>query len=200
MSLLLAYLLPDPEHSAPARALLVASYLGSGSLWMRASRRSRQVEDSFWRWWLTGAALLLLLSLNKLLNVRLWLESCLRALAKWQGWYERREPAQFALAIVLPLVLAALTGVLLATRGRTFCRSHPLALVGWILLLLYLALRQTQEWKPAIHLLEAIRYYDWRLALEIAGIVFVVLAALGQLLGPASNLAGCHDIDNAPGK
>jgi hypothetical protein len=47
-----------------------------------------------------------------------------------------------------------------------------------MLLLLYLALRQTQEWKPVLPWLSAIRYYDWRLALEAAGIMLVVLAAL----------------------
>jgi hypothetical protein len=85
---------------------------------------------------------------------------------------------QFVVAVVLPSVLAVLTGIFLATKGRMFLRRHPLALAGWVLLLLYLALRQTQEWKPVLPWLSAIRYYDWRLALEVAGMVLVVLAAL----------------------
>jgi hypothetical protein len=53
-----------------------------------------------------------------------------------------------------------------------------LALAGWVLLLLYLALRQTQEWKPVLPWLSAIRYYDWRLLLEMAGLLLVILGAL----------------------
>jgi hypothetical protein len=85
---------------------------------------------------------------------------------------------QFVVAVVLPSVLAVLTGIFLATKGKTFLRRHPLALAGWALLLLYLALRQTQEWKPVLPWLSAVRYYDWRLALEAAGILLVALAAL----------------------
>jgi hypothetical protein len=44
--------------------------------------------------------------------------------------------------------------------------------------LLYIVLRQSQEWKPVLQLLKAIRYHDWRLALEAAGIGLVALAAL----------------------
>jgi hypothetical protein len=62
--------------------------------------------------------------------------------------------------------------------SRSFVQQHPLALAGWVLLLLYLALRQTQEWKPVLPWLSAIRYYDWRLALEVTGMLLVVLAAL----------------------
>ena len=47
-----------------------------------------------------------------------------------------------------------------------------------MLLLLYLVLRQAQEWKPAFRWLSSIRYQDWRLALEAAGLLLVVLAAV----------------------
>jgi hypothetical protein len=47
-----------------------------------------------------------------------------------------------------------------------------------VLLLLYLSVRQTQEWKPAFRWLNSIHYRDWRLALEVAGMVLVVIAAV----------------------
>jgi hypothetical protein len=53
-----------------------------------------------------------------------------------------------------------------------------MALIGWLALLLYLALRQTQEWKPMRPLLEVLRYRDWRLALEVAGMLLVNAAAI----------------------
>ena len=179
MRSLLAYLLPDPEHSAAARSLLVLGYVAAALCWLRSYRRARQgAADSFMQSWRLGAVLLFLLALNKLLNLRMQFEDAIRALAKAKGWYDRRQPVQFVLAIVLPSVLALLTGAFLATKARSFVRQHPLALTGWILLLLYLALRQTQEWKPVLPWLAAIRYYDWRLALEAAGMLLVILAAL----------------------
>ena len=198
MSSCLAYLLPDPEHSTPARLFLVGGYVAAAFCWLRASRRDRTGSDSSSGWWFLGAILLFLLAINKQFNIRGLCEAGFRALAKAGNWYDRRQPLQFVLAIVLPCVLAALVGLLLATKGRRFARGHPMALAGGGLLLLYLALRQTQEWKPAQHWLSGIRYYDWRLALEAIGMFLVILAPVlprrppqrtswvGRAPGPAS--------------
>jgi hypothetical protein len=174
-----AFLLPDPEHSAAASSLLVVGYVVAALCWLRSYRRARLgAPDACVRSWLVGAVLLFLLAINKLFNLRMQFENGIRALAKAEGWYDRRQPMQFVLAVVLPSVLALLTGAFLATKARSFARRHPLALAGWVLLLLYLALRQTQEWKPVLPWLSAISYYDWRLVLEMAGLLMVVLAPL----------------------
>ena len=179
MNISVAYLLPDPEHSVPAEVLLVIGYLVAAALWLRASRRAgRESQTSFAFWWLLGAILLFALALNKTIDFRRVIELTLRTLGQAQGWYEKRRPAQFALAVLLPAVLAVLTTIYLATKGRAFLRSNPLALAGWLCLLLYLVLRQSQEWKPALPVLQAIHYHDWRLALEAGGILLVVLAPL----------------------
>ena len=179
MSSCLAYLVPDPEHSPTARLLLVLGYLVAALCWLRSYRRARQGSaGSFGRWWLLGAVLLLLLAINKTFNLRVQVELLIRALAQAENWYDRRQPAQFFVAVVLPSVLALLTGVFLATKARSFVHRYPLALAGWVLLLLYLALRQSQEWKPVLPWLSAVRYHDWRLALEVAGMLLVTLAAL----------------------
>jgi hypothetical protein len=179
MSSLFAYLLPDPEHSSAARSLLVLGYLAAAFCWLRANRRARPgTAESLSGWWLLGAVLLFLLAVNKLFNLRVQFEAGIRALAKAGHWYDRRQTIQFVVAIILPSVLAIVTAAFLAVKGRTFLKRHPLALAGWSLLLLYLALRQTQEWKPILPWLRAIRYYDWRLALELAGMLLVGVAAL----------------------
>jgi hypothetical protein len=85
---------------------------------------------------------------------------------------------QFVVAVVLPGLAAVFVGIVLATRGKDFVRSHRIALLGWMLLLLYLVLRQSQEWKGALPWLEAVHYHDWRLALEVAGIALVMCAAV----------------------
>jgi hypothetical protein len=42
----------------------------------------------------------------------------------------------------------------------------------------YLALRQSQEWKPAIAWLEAVNYRDWRIVLETVRIGLLVGSAV----------------------
>ncbi len=191
MSLVCAYVLPDPEHSVPARALLVAGYMVAAFCWQRAGRRAQPgPSESSARWWWLGALMLLLLAVNKLFNLRVQFEAGFRALAKAGHWYEQRQPMQFAVAIVLPSVLGLLTAAFLAIKARVFILRNPLALAGWSLLLLYLALRQTQEWKPVLPWLRAIYYYDWRITLEVAGILLVVAAALVARPAQPSRLPG----------
>jgi hypothetical protein len=172
-------LLPDPEHSEAARTLLAIGYVLAALCWLHASRRARLAPNgSFSRWWFLGALLLFLLSINKQFNLRAYFEHGFRALAKAGSWYDRRQPVQFVLAVILPAVLAVFVGIFLATKARAFVHGNRLALMGWLLLLLYLALRQTQEWKSIVPWLEWLHYHDWRLALELAGILLVAIAAL----------------------
>jgi nitrogen fixation/metabolism regulation signal transduction histidine kinase len=172
----LLYALPDPEHSIAARALLVIGYVAAAWLWWRVGRQNRTSEDFFW--WQIGATLLFLLAVNKMFNLRLLSEAGIRAIAKAGHWYERRQPVQFIVAIILPLVMAILTTVFVVTKGKSFFKRHRLALSGWVLLLSYLALRQSQEWKPALAWLQKLHYTDWRLALEAGGIALVLLSSL----------------------
>jgi hypothetical protein len=174
-----AYLLPDPGHLTAAWALLVLGYVMAVFCWLRAGWRAGAAGTvgSLAGWWRLGAVLLFLLAINKLFNLRAQFEAAIRALVKAGGWHDQRQSLQFVFAIVLPCVLAAFVAAFLALKGRGFIRRHPLALAGWVLLLLYLALRQSQEWKPVLPWLSAIKYYDWRLVLEAAGILLVVSAA-----------------------
>jgi hypothetical protein len=169
------YALPDSEHSTGARVFLVVGYAAAAWLWWRAGRQTKLAADSLL--WRLGAVLLFLLTLNKLFNLRLVSEAAMRALAKSGHWYDHRQPVQFAVAIVLPFLCAVLISIFFATNGRVFFRRHGLALWGWVMLLLYLILRQTQEWKPILPWLAAIGYRDWRLVLEAGGIAFVAFSA-----------------------
>ena len=180
MSSSLAWLLPDPEHSVAAQSLLVLGYIVAGLCWLRANRRTRTAgaAASIAGWWVLGAVLLFLLAANKMFDVREQCAAGFRALAKAGQWYDRRQPVQFVLAIVLPFVLAVSAAGYLTFKARAFISRYPMALAGWVLLLFYLALRQSQEWKPLLPWLSAMRYHDWRLALEAAGILLVFLAAL----------------------
>ena len=178
--LLLAF--PDPEHSRLTRLLLTCAYLLAAWLWWRSGTTGTISNSFLWR---LGAALLLLLAVNKLFNLRPIFEAGLRAIAKSGNWYDRRQPVQFAVAIVLPLLLAAVALIFTLTKGKAFLGRRPAALAGWILLLVYLALRQSQEWKPALAWLEAVNYRDWRILLEIVGVGLLIgSAGMGRRSSP----------------
>jgi hypothetical protein len=168
--------LPDPEHSMLARLFLTFAYLIAAWLWWRAGSRTATIADSFL--WRLGATLLVLLAINKLFNLRPLFEAGMRTIAKSGNWYDSRQPVQFVVAIVLPLLLAAIVVIFTLTKGRAFLGTRPAALAGWIFLLVYLALRQSQEWKPALAWLEAIHYRDWRMGLEILGIALLIGSAI----------------------
>jgi len=167
--------LPDPEHSNTARAILVLGYALATWFWWRAGKRTQKAEDAYW--WRLGAGLLALLTINKIFDLRLASEDGLRTIAKAGGWYEHRQPVQFALAILLPLLLTVLAVIFLRAKGIAFFRTHLNAAAGWILLLKYHLLRQVVEWKPARDWVIAIGYFDWRIALEAGGIALVILSA-----------------------
>lgn len=173
--MMLLLTLPDPEHSRLARFILTFAYLIAAWLWWRSGARAATVADSFL--WRLGAALLFFLAMNKLLNLRILYDAGMRAIAKSGDWYDSRQSWQFVVAIVLPLLLAAFV-ILTLIKGKVFLWRRPAALAGWIFLLLYLALRQSQEWKPALDWLEAIRYREWRLGLELVGIGLLIGSAL----------------------
>ena len=175
-ALFLLVALPDPEHSTLARLVLTSAYLIAAWLWWRAGTKTATYGDSY-LWWL-GATLLFLLAVNKLFNLRPVFAAGMRMIAKSGNWYDSRQTVQFVVAIVLPLLLAAIVVIFTLTKGRVFLGSHPASLAGWIFVLLYLALRQSQEWKPALAWLEAIHYRDWRLGLEALGIGLLIGSAI----------------------
>jgi hypothetical protein len=175
----LAFIVPDPEHSPLARFILTSGYLAAALCWLKAGWRARAAQErSSERWWLLGAVFFFLLATNKAFDFRNQCETFIRMIAKTNGWYDRRQPEQFFLAIILPVVAGLFVLALWRTKARPFFRGHPLALLGWFLLLLYLALRQTLEWKPALNWLTTAKYFQWRLVLEAAGIALGILAAV----------------------
>ena len=107
--------LPDPEHSTPARLVLTSAYLVAAWLWWRSGAQTTTVADSFL--WRLGATLLFLLAVNKFFNLRLLFEDGMKAIAKSGNWYDSREPVQFVLAIVLPLLLAAIAMIFIPFAG-----------------------------------------------------------------------------------
>jgi hypothetical protein len=121
---------------------------------------------------------LLFLAVSKAIDLRAHCEIWFRQFARATGWWDRRQPVQFFLAIVLPAVAGLLLGALTFSRARRFSRQYPVAVLGWFLIYLYLAFRQSLEWKPALAWLVSIGYFSWRLLLETGGLLLLTAVAL----------------------
>jgi hypothetical protein len=94
------------------------------------------------RLWTALAAVLVLLGLNKQLDLQTMLTAVVRDAAKQQGWYADRRPVQIA-AVVGSLVLVVVVGALVARAVRGELRRLWPAVSGVAVLGAYAAMRTT---------------------------------------------------------
>lgn len=94
------------------------------------------------RLWIALAAVLVLLGLNKQLDLQTMLTAAVRDAAKQQGWYADRRPVQIA-AVVGSLVLVVVIGALIARALRGELRRLWPAVAGVAVLGAYAAMRTT---------------------------------------------------------
>jgi hypothetical protein len=156
-----------------AGAKLAAAYSGEDR---RARDRSAAYKASFLFWALL-ILLLVLLGLNKQIDLQTWLTDVGRRLARAQGWYEQRARVQ---AIFVGAVAVAGLWMLafLLDRTREFLPRHALAFGGLVLLACFVILRTS-----SFH--DVDRVLGWGVlgmrlswALELLGITCVGLCAV----------------------
>ena len=104
-----------------ARAALVTARLDEPS--MPSSHRRRLVA-----FWCVTAFALVLLGINKQLDLQSWFTQVMRDLAREQGWYEARREYQFEFVVVIGVVGA------LGTITMAFLLRHVLHRIGIALL------------------------------------------------------------------
>jgi len=113
----------------------------------RAARRGshaggRAARPAIARLWTALAAVLVLLGLNKQLDLQTMLTAVVRDAAKQQGWYADRRPVQIA-AVVGALVLVVMAGALVGRAVRGELRRLWPAVAGVAVLGAYAAMRTT---------------------------------------------------------
>jgi len=116
-----------------ASAALATSRLKEPSL--PPSHRRRLVAF----WWIT-AAVLVLLGLNKQLDLQSWLTQVMRDLAKEQGWYEARRQYQFEFVVAMGVV-GVLSTVTMAVLMRRVLPRIGVALLGLGVLVTFVVAR-----------------------------------------------------------
>jgi hypothetical protein len=155
--------------------ITVVAYLATAVLaWLnaQAARRTR-LKPGFW---LGLAALMLLLGINKQLDLQSLITEIGRDMAKSGGWYEDRRAVQVFFILML---CGAAVGVAIALRHRLAqdWRDYRLAFVGILLLMLFVVVRAV-----------TIHHIDSLLRFDIAGLRINVLLEMTAIAVVA---AGC---------
>jgi hypothetical protein len=161
----------DPS---PMGWITVGAYALAVVLAWRNAQTARRtaVPSSFW---IGLAAVLLLLGLNKQLDLQTWFGQTGRDMALAQGWYEQRRYVQFAFIVLL---CAGAVGALVWARNHwaALWKEYRWVLGGVALLLLFIVVRAA-----TFHHLDALIGAEmvgstmgrW---LEIVGVLVVALA------------------------
>lgn len=151
----------------------VLAYLAAALLCLACARRDRSGPRRFW-----GAlgVLLLLLAVNKQLDVQSLLTQVGRDMALAQGWYAQRQQVQLAFIAGLGAT-TTIAGLMLALSLRRADAAVRWAVAGLVLLLAWIVTRAA-----AFHHID--RYMGWRVfgitlngALELGAITVIALAA-----------------------
>lgn len=140
---ILAYWQPGIGDPTPLGWATVALYVVVAALAFRVAGRAsfpiatRRRERAFW---ITVAVLMLLLAINKQLDLQSALTGAGRCLARAQGWYADRREVQkgflIALALLALIFLAAMLALLRGTWSRT-----ALAVAGLVFVCCFVLMR-----------------------------------------------------------
>lgn len=161
-------------------ATVVAYFAASWACWRAAAaegRRAHGDRSGPAPFWLLLTGFLLLLGINKQLDLQSALTEFGRRLAREQGWYDRRQEVQ---ALFLALI-AAVGLVALGAFGwlaRAAPRSRLLALPGLAFLIVFILIRASSFHQVDQLIGLRLGGLKWNWILELGGIGCVGLAAL----------------------
>ena len=171
--------LSTPTMTDPAtRAwIILAAYGCCALLALAAGRSAASTRDR--RFWYSTAAVLLLLGLNKQLDMQTMLTDVARSVAKEGGWYDSGESCRARFLLVLGLGAAA-AAAMLTLWLRSASRAVKIATTGLLLLMGFVLLRAA-----SFHHIDAwvtvdlggLRSGWW---LELAGIALIGASAAAQ--------------------
>lgn len=156
--------------------LITLGYAAVAALCAVAARSVSADESRDRRFWLAVSASFAILAINKELDFQTIVNDWIRAVAKEQGWYERRDTIR---ALFVGTVAAGCGAMLLALLWllRTAPRAMKLALLGLTVLGVFVVLRAAWFHHAGVLVNRGISIQQWSSILEPAGIGIVALAA-----------------------
>jgi hypothetical protein len=131
--------------------------------------------------WMTSAAVLVVLALNKQLDLQVFVTSTARCVARAEGWYDSRRALQAGVTIWLILMAAVLVPLLLVWLRRAM-RGNLLLIGGMILLVVFVLIRVV-SFHHMDHFLRtdilSVRLHRW---VEAAALGLVLFAGARRLV------------------
>ncbi len=137
--------------------------------------------------WILFSALLLLLGINKQLDLQTWFTSFGRDVAREQGWYEQRHPVQIIFIVLLTLGGLAVLGLFIRlTRGAI--RECRVALLGGIFLISFVVMRAASFHHVDNLLVMRLAGVKMNWLFELGGIFCIAWGAIRYIRQPARNV------------
>jgi len=160
--------------------ITVAAYLVSAACCLRAAWREPSADgtrrDRPSLLWLVLAILLVMLGINKQLDLQSLLTEIGRDVFRSRGLYDQRHDFQVGFIVVVASVSAALLTAFLWAARRTMQARWP-ALVGMTLILAFVVIRAASFHHVDVFLAARLGWMKWNWILELGGIVTVGLGA-----------------------
>lgn len=161
--------------------IIVGAYALTFLLTLAATRQTAAERDG-WFWAITTLGMLLL-GLNKQLDLQTQFTAMLREMARADGWYENRRSLQMLFDLVLGIALVtALVFILLLTRKSGI--GVRLALIGLASLSAFIMLRAASFHHVDVVLSGTIAGIKLHALLELSGILLVATGAFAALATP----------------
>jgi hypothetical protein len=173
-------------------ATVVAYLAASGACWRAAATEKRHAHrrpNYSLPFWSSLGLLLLLLGLNKQLDLQSALTDLGRRLARAQGWYDRRHEVQARFILVIAAIGLVASGVF-CWMARRAPRDRLLAVVGLVFLVVFILVRASSFHQFDRFLGLRLGGLRWNWILELGGIGCVGLAALRSR--QAARAGGSH--------
>lgn len=127
-----------------------------------------------YQFWLYLAALLLLLGVNKQLDVQSWFTETLKDSALKHGWYEQRKPLQIAFIVALGIGMLIALVTFRLFLANTW-RNYKLTWVGIVFLCAFILIRAASFHHIDLLINDEILGLRLNVLLEIGAILFIIL-------------------------
>lgn len=147
----------------------------------KASPEQARDERSLARLWGISTLAMVLLGINKQLDLQTWFTETLRDLSREQGWYENRRIYQVLFIALIGLAGVLVTSSLAYSLRRVFSRARG-TIIGLALISCFVVIRAASM--HHVDALLGVRFGHLKInaILELSGILVVALAARRGLL------------------
>lgn len=143
---------------------------------VRCFVKARRDSDagSDYQFWLYLGAFLLLLSINKQLDLQTWLSQTVRDVSIAHGWYEQRRLLQTAFVVSVGVCMAVLLLTLRIYLWNLW-RSHKLVWTGLVLLCAFILIRAASFHHVDVLIRQSLFGLELNVLLENFALVMIVL-------------------------